>query len=323
VKHSYTAVWRLTLATAAWGLSFPTAKAVMQAQATLIPGAPEWFHAALVLFNRMAIAVVVMLFLLGKLLRGFTRLEVRQGIELGLFGGCGMLLQTDAQNYIPASTSAFFTQFTCVFVPLVVALRSRQWPSRWVVMACGLVMAGCAVLSGVEFGRIGLGRGEWETILSALLFTGQILCLERPRFQVNNPMRSATVMFAVKGLILLPLVVAGGGTDALKVYPSVPIMALTVLLALVCTVYAYVAMNTWQPHVTATQAGIIYATEPVFASGWALFLPAILSNVAGVQYANETLHWQLFLGGALILIANGLLVLRPGKPPHGDPAPMT
>jgi len=323
VNLTRTAIWRLTLATAAWGLSFPTAKAVMQAQAVLIPGAPEWFHAALVLFTRMVLSVAVMLLLLrGKALE-LTRLELRQGVELGLFGGLGMLLQTDAQNYIPASTSAFFTQFTCVFLPLVVAIRSRRMPSWLVIAACFLVMAGCAILSGIELGRIGLGRGEWETILSALLFTGQILCLERTRFHVNDPMRTATVMFAIKGCVLLPLVVAGGGMRSFAVLQSGAVMLITLFLALACTVYAYVAMTRWQPHVTATQAGIIYATEPVFASAWALFLPGLLSVLAGVNYANETLHWQLFAGGALILIANALLILRPGKHPHGDPAPIT
>jgi drug/metabolite transporter (DMT)-like permease len=174
----------------------------------------------------------------------------------------------------------------------------------------------------VELGKVGLGRGEWETILSALLFTGQILCLERPRFQLNDAARVATIMFAVKGLVLLPLVIAGGGMRAMAVFNSMPVVALTILLALVCTVYAYVIMTRWQPKVTATQAGIIYATEPVFASGWALFLPGWFSAFAGISYANETLHWELLAGGLLILAANALLILRPGKPPHGDPAPI-
>src|SRR5262245_30592477 len=107
------AVLHLSLATLAWALSFPTAKAAMYAQQSLIPGMPEWFHAAFVLFNRMLLSTLVMLVVLRACSSGVRRLELRQGIELGLFGGLGMLLQTDAQNYIAASTSAFFTQFTC------------------------------------------------------------------------------------------------------------------------------------------------------------------------------------------------------------------
>ena len=317
-----TAILRLTLATAAWGLSFPTAKAVMQAQAAAAPGHAEWFHAALILFNRMALATLIMFVLLGARRRGFTRLEMRQGLELGLFGGLGMLLQTDAQNYIAASTSAFFTQFTCVFVPLTVALRSRRMPSLLVTAACALVMAGCAMLSGVNLGALRLGRGEWETIVGAALFTGQILCLERVRFHDNDSRRTSTVMFAVKGALLAAFVIAGGSRAAVLIYTSPAVLVLTTLLAVVCTVYAYTTMNHWQPRVTATQAGLIYATEPVFATAWALFLPGWFSGFAGIAYANEHLSWQLFAGGGLILAANLLLIARPDQPEHGDPVPI-
>ncbi len=311
----------LVLGTAAWGLSFPTAKAVMQAQALVLPGHTEWFHAAFVLFNRMFIATCIMLALLGRDMFGFTRRELRQGLELGLYGGIGMLFQTDAQHYIAASTSAFFTQFTCVFVPLVIAVRSRKLPSPVVVIACILVMTGCVLLSGVQLGAIGLGRGEWETILSAALFTGQILCLERTEFHGNHMLRTATVMFAVKGAILLPLVLAGGGLGWVHAYASLPVVVLSLILAVFCTAYAYGTMVRWQPEVTSTQAGIIYATEPVFASVWALFLPAWFSTFAGIAYPNEVLSWQLFAGGGLMLAANLLLIYRPSQPPHGDYPP--
>ena len=318
-----TAIVRLTLGTAAWGLSFPAAKAVMQAQAMAAPGHAEWIHAALILFNRMILGALILLAILGARRRGFTRLEMRQGVELGLFGGLGMMLQTDAQNYIAASTSAFFTQFTCVFVPVVVAIRSRRLPSTLVTVACVLVMAGCTVLSGVSFGDFHLGRGEWETIAGAALFTGQILCLERSRFRENDPERTATLMFSVKALVAFSFLSAGGSASVARVYTSPAVLGLTAFIAVVCTVYAYAVMVRWQPKVTATQAGLIYATEPVFTSIWALFLPGWLSSFAGISYPNEILTWQLLAGGTLILIANILLIARPGQLPHGDPPAIT
>jgi drug/metabolite transporter (DMT)-like permease len=315
------AVILLSIATAAWGLSFCTAKAAMDVQKGALPGHADWFHAALILFNRMVISTVVMVLWVGRRMRRLTRLEVRQGIELGLFGGIGMLLQTDAQNYIDASVSAFFTQFTCVFVPLVVALRARRAPPLIVILACGMVMAGCVVLSKVDFGKIGFGRGEWETLISALFFTGQILCLERREFHQNDMRRTAAVMFAVKGVLMLPLVLVGGGLGTLRVYQSGPAVTLALLLALACTVYAYGTMLRWQPHVSATQAGLIYATEPVFAAAWALFLPAWFSGWANIAYANEQLTKELFWGGGLMLAANLLLIFRPMQPPHGNVPP--
>ena len=318
-NRTFAAVWRLTLATAAWGLSFPAAKASMMAQGVLLPGRPDWFHAAFVLMNRMVMSTIVMALLLRGRLRGLTRRECVQGLQLGLFGGLGMLLQTDAQNYIAASTSAFFTQFTSVFVPIYVAIHGRRLPSVAVVFAAGLVVAGCAVLSGVEFGKIHLGRGEWETILSAMLFTGQIITLERPVFHGNDMRRTATVMFAVKGTLLAPLVFAGGASGIFKAYTSAPVMIITVILTLFCTTYAYATMVRWQPHVTSTQAGLIYATEPVFATLWALFLPGWFSALAGIAYANEHLTAPFYLGALLILAANAVIILAPQAPKPEHP----
>jgi drug/metabolite transporter (DMT)-like permease len=318
-RDSRAAIWRLTLATSAWGLSFPAAKAVMLAQDALLPGHADWFHAAFILMNRMLLSTVVMLLLFRGKMRGFTRSECVQGLQLGLFGGLGMLLQTDAQHYIAASTSAFFTQFTSVFVPIYVAIHGRRFPSWAVVLAAGLVVAGCAVLSGVELGQVHLGRGEWETIFAAMLFTGQIVTLERPVFQQNDMRRTATIMFGVKAVLLLPLVVVGGGTGVLQAYTSWPIMAITVLLTLFCTTYAYATMVRWQPHVTSTQAGLIYATEPIFATLWALFLPGWFSAFASVSYPNEHLTPQFFLGAALIFAANIAIIFAPRIPKAEHP----
>jgi hypothetical protein len=74
-------------------------------------------------------------------------------------------------------------------------------------------------------------------------------------------------------------------------------------------------MNKWQPFVPATEAAIIYGAEPVFASIFALFLPAIISRFTRIDYANETITSRLLLGGILIIAANLLLQWRWKKSP--------
>jgi drug/metabolite transporter (DMT)-like permease len=325
------AVVRLVLATAAWGFSFPTAKAVMLTQSALLPDRADWFHAALILTNRMVLAVILMGVLFWRNLGGLRRREIWQGVELGLFGGFGMLLQTHAQTDIPASTSAFFTQFTCIFVPLVVAWDCRRKPALRVSCASLLVLAGCAVLSGFQADGFGFRSGEWETILAALLFTGQILALERAVYQDNDMRSTATVMFLVKALVLVPAVFWGikplhGMAPAADVwhalasiYTSIPLVLMTGLLTVFSTVYGYATMTRWQPLVSATQAGLIYATEPLFATLWALFLPGWFAQLAGIHYANEHLTTSFFLGALLILCANAMLLL-PGRAKKPVPA---
>jgi drug/metabolite transporter (DMT)-like permease len=323
MNESSAAALRLLLATAAWGMSFATAKAIMLCQESLMPGLPAWFHAAFVLFNRMAISAILMQLIWRPFGPGLRRSEVVQGFELGLFGAFGMLLQTDAQNLIPASSSAFFTQFTCVFVPVVVALRLRAWPSLRVIIACILVLAGCFLLNGAERGALGFGFGELETILGAALFTGQILAIERAGYAGNNMRRVASVMFAVKAVVLVPVMCVGvfnHHSDAgwictlrgvFSAYGNAPLLGMTMLITLVSTLYAYLAMTRWQGSVSSTQAGLIYATEPVFATVWALFLPGWFSSLSGISYANEVLSGGFFKGALLMLAANALLLFRP------------
>jgi drug/metabolite transporter (DMT)-like permease len=332
MNESSAAALRLLLATAAWGMSFATAKAIMLCQDSLMPGLPAWFHAAFVLFNRMAISALLMQLIWRPIGPALRRSEVVQGIELGLFGAFGMLLQTDAQNLIPASSSAFFTQFTCVFVPLVVALRFRSWPSPRVVFACILVLAGCFLLNGVGRGSLGFGLGELETILGAALFTGQILAIERTSYAANNMRRVASVMFAVKALVLVPVMCVGvfthqsdaGWSATLSgvflAYGNAPLLGMTMLITLVSTLYAYLAMTRWQGSVSSTQAGLVYATEPVFATVWALFLPGWFSALSGISYPNEVLSGGFFKGALLMLAANALILFRPHSSPVLNPA---
>ncbi len=308
------AVVRLLGATASWGMSFSAAKALMLLQNELIPDRSSVFHASFILMNRMLLSWILMAAVFWRTLRGLKREEFLQGIELGLFGGVGMLLQTDAQTMIPASTSAFFTQFTCIFVPLTVALRSKEAPSFRVIASCVMVLLGCAILSGFGGGQ-GFGRGEWETIGAAALFTGQILALERNRYAGNEMRNVACVMFGIKGgLFFLFSVgcewgrgVSGGGTP-LAAYGSVAMWGCLAALTVFSTAYGYATMLKWQPRVSATQAGLIYATEPVFATVWALFLPEWLSGLMGVSYANEFVTIPFGIGSILILGANGFLL---------------
>src|SRR6266567_2945953 len=81
------ALQMLTLAAAFWGLSFPATKALAVSQQELLRGGSSWFIASLCVAYRFAIAALLMLLLSGRSLARLTRLEVEQGLGLGLFAG--------------------------------------------------------------------------------------------------------------------------------------------------------------------------------------------------------------------------------------------
>jgi drug/metabolite transporter (DMT)-like permease len=120
-------------------------------------------------------------------------------------------------------------------------------------------------------------------------------------------------MFATLGAVFAVATVATAPSARALLLPwtSLPWIGLTLVLTVVCTLGAFTLMNTWQPRISATQAGLIYCIEPIFSSLFALFLPAALSRGCGIAYANEPVTMNLLVGGALITAANALLQLRP------------
>ena len=311
------AVWWLLVANLFWGLSFPLIKALVFAHRQLLPGSGTWFVTASTIAPRFLLATLVLLLVLGKNLRTLTRGELRQGVLLGLTAGGGMLLQNDGLQFTSASVSAFLTQFYAVMIPAWVALRLRRRPPG-TVLVCGLlVLAGVAILGRFDFHAMRFGRGEIETLLSSGFFMMQILVLERGEYSANRALPVTLAMFATQAaaFALLAVATATRASDLLAPWSSGPWLVFTGLLTVFCTLGSFILMNRWQPKITATEAGLIYCIEPVFASVMALFLPALFSAWAGIDYPNEQLTWQLLVGGGLVTLANVLIQFSP--PPRG------
>lgn len=311
----------LLLANLFWGLSFPLIKAIMLLQGQLVPAAGSWFSAIYTVAPRFVIAIAVMLALRpGDSWRATAR-EWRQGTLLGVFAAAGMLLQNDALQYTSASTSAFLTQFYAILIPIWIALRGRHNPGTRIWLCCALVLAGVAILGRFDLrdffspGRPGVsfGRGEWETLLCSLFFMGQILTLERRDYAGNRPEKITFVMFSVEAGIFW--VLAGVTTPDLHTlvvpWTSPAWLGFTLALAGFCTLGSFSLMNAWQPKITATEAGLIYCVEPIFASVMALFLPALFSAWSGIDYPNEVATWTLLVGGGLVTLANVILQVKP------------
>lgn len=307
------ALLMLLLANLFWGVSFPLIKAMAIAQQQLVPEGGNWFITAYSVAPRFLIASVVLLLVLGRQLRTFTRLELKQGALIGVTAGTGMLFQNDGLQFTSASVSAFLTQFYAIMIPAWLALRSRRWPSATVLACSVLVLAGVAILGRFDFQAMRFGRGEAETLLSSVFFMMQIFLIDRKEFAANRALPVTLVMFAVEGLLFGGLTLATAPSTAGLIAPwtSAVWTGGTVALTIFCTLGAFILMNTWQPKITATEAGLIYCIEPIFASILALFLPALLSVWGGFDYPNEQLTWHLLVGGGLITLANVLLQLKP------------
>lgn len=320
--HRTRAVWILLATTSLWGLSFPLIKSIAFAHESLLAGNAaahdSWFITAMAVMPRYVLAVAILLAWVGKDLRTLTRLELQQGVLLGVFAAFGIIFQTDGLQFTSASTSAFLTQMYAVMIPFYTALRQKHLPKLPVWVSSGLVLLGVGILADLDWQTLQLGRGEVETLICSVFFMGQILILERPEYAKpdapNRVMPVTTVMFIVQLLVFLVLsaVVIPDTQSAVTLLTSAPWMICTGILAIFCTLMALTLMNTWQPKISATEAGLIYCMEPVFASVMALFLPAAFTAFfasfgVALGYTNESITWHLLAGGALITVANVLL----------------
>ncbi len=310
------AIAMLLLANLLWGVSFPLIKSLVLLQERLVPGGSSWFIAAFNMFPRFALGAVVLGIFNFRALRTLTWLEWKQGLGLALFASAGMAFQNDGLQFTSATTSAFLTQFYAIMIPIVVALGHRRAPPWTVWISCGLVVAGVAVLARLDWHDLRLGRGEVETLVSSVFFMGQILWLERKEFAGNRPLPVTAIMFALQAAIAGALAagLAPRGVEVRPLLANGPWIGFTLTLTVLCTLGAFTLMNAFQPRITATEAGLLYCSEPVFTSMLALFLPAWFSRWGELNYANETATLSLLLGGGPITAANILVQLKPPEP---------
>jgi drug/metabolite transporter (DMT)-like permease len=335
-QETRVAILVLVVVNALWGLSFPILKSLnqqmehgFQLEGSQVSNSLHVAFTAGMIGIRFAIAFLTLCLFCPRLVRGATRTEWRVGVLVGLFFYFGLVLQVMGLATIPASRSGFLTSLTAVFTPLFSAVLFRKIPSRNVAIGVVIALTGVSILTGLvvcESQRFGIASdavsrwtmGDTLTTLGSVMFTAQLMLVDYYGKRVN----SAAI---TPGMFLVVTVVAGltflalhrvalldldrVGLDPFTVWRDLffgPIFfGLLVFLALFCSVLAFLGMNKYQPNISAVQASLIYSSEPVFASFWALFLPGLLGAVASrFGYDNEILSLPLILGGALILFAN-------------------
>ncbi len=309
----------LVLANFFWGLSFPLIKSMGLIHRQIEPESSSWFITAWSLGPRFLISTALMLLWHLRVRGSFTGNEWRQGLMLGVFAASGMVFQTDGLQFTAASTSAFLTQFYAILIPIFLAARQRRFPPWTVFVSSTLVLIGVAILGHFSIRTLQFGRGEFETLIASVFFMGQILTLDHRSFANNRVVSVSLIMFAAQAVafVILGFATAPHLSALIRPFANIPWAVQTAIMGVFCTAAALFIMNTFQPRITATEAGLMYCVEPIFGSILSLFLPALLSAWSGIAYANETASKNLLLGGGLITAANVLIQLKPLGRPSG------
>jgi drug/metabolite transporter (DMT)-like permease len=256
---------------AIWGLSFPTVKVALGDVSPL--------------------AFVAMRFVLGAivLLPGTRMLPLPRGRELGaglLLGallGIGFATQGVGLVYTTPARSAFIVALSSVLAPAVAFLFVRERLGWWTIAALAVATGGIYLITDPDAG--GLNRGDLWTLITALVFGGQIVLV-----------REMGIRFDVRRLVWMQVAVtAMGATIAAALVEPVHVTLTPRLVGalLYCgvgaTAVALLLQMRAQREMTSGRAALLFCTEPVFAT------------LASWFWLGERLSLVQWAGGALIV----------------------
>lgn len=292
----------LVLITALWGLSFPLMKDWHEAAADC-PGG-EIVASSTLIALRMIGAILLLLLLRPRLTLDATRKEHLIGAAVGSAFCLGFFLQVLGLAHTTPAHSGFFTSLNGAWVPPLGWLLFRLRTSPITIAGIGVAVLGAMILL-LRPSDQGINHGDLLTIAASLLFTLQVLLLDR----LGRNVTSSHLTFALFATTAVPMLLAAMGGAMFhagladwfvwigKVLSQPGTLIRFVVLTALCTALAFHWMNTYQPQLPAARAGLIYFMEPVFAT---LF---------SVLMGHDEVTDRLLVGGILILLGNLLVEL--------------
>lgn len=264
----------LILITVVWGVTF------LLVQHALTSSGPMFF----VGLRFAAAALIVALFSIRNL-RGFTVLEIKAGVFIGVAIMLGYGLQTIGLQTIPSSQSAFITALYVPFVPLLQWLVLGRRPGLMPSIGIVLAFSGLMLLSGPGGASLNFSSGEIATLISAIAIAAEIILISAYAGKVD--VRRVTVIQLSTASLLAFLMTV----PTQEAIPDFSWLLLASALGLgAASAVIQVAMNWAQKSVSPTRATLIYAGEPVWA------------GIAG-RLAGERLPAIALLGAVLIVAA--------------------
>jgi len=287
LKTHWLAVTALFFVASAWGATFTLVKSAL----TRI--APEPF---IVLRFTLAGAILLALALATKQL---PKRALAPGAILGIVLFIAYWGQTRGLLTISPSRSAFLTGLYVVIVPFADRLlyQTRIPFAAWIGSALALV--GTVLLIGGFDARPGIG--DFFTIICAVCSALHVVLSAKT--SVDHPaLGLAAVQVVVVGLAALP-----ASALAPRVVWSREVAFAIVFTAIVTTALAFVALMWGQARVTATEAAVILAFEPVAAS------------ITSIVFGHEPVT-LMFVSGAVLILAAIVMSQLP-ESPRRDPIP--
>ncbi|MBI3227286.1 MAG: DMT family transporter [Mycolicibacterium cosmeticum] len=233
---------------------------------------------------RFGIATVALAVLLGRRLRGAGRAELRSGVLFGAILTAILVCETYGVTMTSASNAGLIIALTIVITPML--QRTTVPPAFYAAAGCAVL--GCALLTQ-SGGFAAPGAGDALMAAAAVLRAVHVTVIDRTdRRRQTDP--AATTLTQLATVATLGAVSAcAGGQLGVVTDLSATDWALTVYLALACTVFAFGVQMWALRRTTPARVSLLLGTEPL----WAVLV--------GIGLAGERLSLVGVLGAVLLL----------------------
>lgn len=213
---------------------------------------------------RFTIATLALALLYGRRFRGFRLAWLRDGLWVGVWVAVGYLAQAVGLRTINPSRSAFITSMSIAFVPFITFAMLRTPPVLGETLGVALAVGGLVLFSSDA--SFSLRAGELWTLVGAAAFAMQIVTLHVAG--KRSPAVPISVIQTAAGAAAgWALVLGAGGVHADA--RAIP-WGVLLYLAVVATAFIMVVQTWALARTSSVKAGVLYATEPVFAAIFAI-----------------------------------------------------
>ena len=272
----------LLLVTVVWGMTFPVLKV-----ATGVLSGVE------ITTLRFCIAALCML----PFVRGISFAAWRDGFWLGALALFSMAAQAYGLQFIASNRSAFLTSLNVLMVPMLGLLMGGR-PGWLIFVAAALACLGIGMMSYDGEAHL---WADAATLLAALAYAVYTMGMSA-RARLHKAVALATAQIwcmAAMGVLWMLLDSGPARVLALPTALNLEVLLGLLFLGAFASAATFFLQALAQTHVSAEQAAIIYAMEPVFAALFAwIYLAEVMTPMAQA--------------GAIVVVLAVVLSQRPG-----------
>ena len=226
--------------------------------------------------------------ILAPTLREVTRRELMAGLWMGVSFGLGVALQNVGLEITTPSRSAFIVTISALLTPALGAAVLRHRIPMTLVVKILVAMVGVYFLTAPTGSLSDINRGDWFTLVSAVLFAVQIVAIG------HFALGSSTVRILAIQFLATSIIGLAGATTLETVRFQLTPLAMGLLIFLIGnSILTFWLQIRAQRVVTATEAALVFTFEPVVAGAMSYLV-----------FGERLVAIQL-LGGAIIMVAVG------------------